>query len=360
MKFYITLLVLLLCFTSCSDKKDKKPVDHAKSDWAAFQLQGNVKSAEERSYQIINGKKGQRMREIISDHDTDLFFNEDGQLTKEIKWNTDSKPFEQNIYQGKDHKISLTQYVNGKPAIKTQFSWDKTGKENTAILRLTPDNRQIDRITMMYKANNLIEKRTYNIQDNPSDKIEYRYDQKGNVIEELLYLGSEFVQFRNQFEYNDAKQKVSETRLNKDGKILFKTLFKYENGRLVATETYNDKNEADYIEKNSYDDKGNVIRHYTFEKFDGSETVDEFTFDAAGNKTQWTATRNGQPLIKVAYGYDTHKNLTSVHAEGAQDKPIDDRTYKYTYDKKGNWITRTAQIGNKVTVLTERKIKYFQ
>lgn len=360
MKYIYSLSLVLALLVSCSDKKEKKAVDHASSDWAFYQLKGNVYSVEERSYELKDGKKGERKREIISEHDTDLFFNDQGQLIAEKRWMSDGTLFEHNTFKGREHKVELIQYVNGKPAIKTQYNWDKTGKENTAILRRTPENAQIDRITMAYKAGNLVEKRTFNMQDNPSDRIEYIYDAKGNVKEELFYLGTEYVQFRAEYEYNDKKQKISEARYNKDSKLMYKTLFKYENGRLVASETYNDKNEVDYMEKNSYDEKGNLVERYTFERFDNAEIVDTYAYDATGNKIQWTSLRNKKPIMKVSYEYDSHNNLTALNAVGAEGNIIDQRSYKYEYGKKGNWLKKIIMINQKPAIVVERTIKYYK
>ena len=240
MKHVYSLAIALCLLVSCADeKKEEKSIDPAKTDWAFYKLKGAVKSVSEKSFQYVNGIKGGPGNEIQSAHDTDLEFNDSGMLVLEKKWNA-AMPYEETTFNGKNILLKKIQYMNGVTTIITENLWDASFKENTSITRRNPDNTQIDRIVHTYKGGRIAEKLTYNMQNNPIDKIGYRYDKKGNLTGEDLYLGVDHVKVKNKYEYDAQNHKVAESSYSEE-KLIYKSIYTYSNNNLVKRET-TDKN----------------------------------------------------------------------------------------------------------------------
>jgi hypothetical protein len=355
---YLYPLSLLLLLVSCQ-KEEKKAIDRKKADWSFYKLEGDVKSVTTKSW-LVNEKfeKLKSQHEDMSMHDSEMIFDDNGILTTEKSYIGD-KPFEQTTYKGREKKQQTLQYINGAVGIKIDYDWDKSGKDNTAITRRNTDNSQIDRIEMKYQGNKLAQKITYNAQNNPNDKVAYIYDSKGNVIQEDIYLASEYVQYKQINKYDKKNNKISEARYDKNSKLLYETVSKYAGKNLIKKYTTNDKGVVEYSEDFTYDDKGNMLTQLIYEKFENSKTLNTYAYDAKGNKTEWNVTKDGKPFMKAVFSYDDKGNTTVISVTDPSGKEVDKREYTYEYDKKGNWIKKTVKLKGVPQFIAERQITYF-
>lgn len=355
---YVYPIVLLLLLASC--QKEKKKIDHSKTDWAFYELKGNVESVSEKSFEAVNGtmEKGAPKRE--NNHDSDLQFNDEGQLISEKKWIKGNTPYEETTYLGREHAINKIQYMNGTPIIKTEHAWDKTKKLNTSVTKRNADNSQLSREEKIYKNSYMVEKNQYNTQNILTDKIQYDVDTKGNVLRENLYLNKETIQYITAYEYDSKNRKTLETSTdNNTGKLIYKTVFQYEGDHLISVETFNGKdNSLASSQKYSYDEKGNLLKEYTLDGNTKEEIVDQYVYDAKGNKTERVYTKNGQPLVKMTYAYDAKGSLAEEATYDEVNKTTYTRSYAYTYDEKGNWTQKVVKIDKKPSFIVERKITY--
>lgn len=359
MKYLYTLSILFI-LASCQKEEKKAPVDHAKTDWAFYKLEGNVKSVTTKSWQTNDKlEKLKTMHEDMSAHNGTLTFDESGMLVSEKYYYNDA-PFLETTYKGREKTQLSTQYINNTPGIKTEYGWDKTGKNNTSITRRNADNSQIDRVEMKYQGNNLAQKITYNAQNNPTDKVAYIYDNKGNVIQEDIYLASEYVQYKAIYKYDKKNRKTSEARYDKDSKKHFESTYQYEGDNLMKKYTTNKSGELEYSEDYTYDKKGNVLTQTTYENYEKSTTVDTYTYDDKGNKVTWNVTKNGVLFMKASFTYDTHNNNTKTEVFDAKGTKVDDREYTFEYDKKGNWTKKITKKGGIPQFIAEREITYFE
>ena len=277
----------------------------------------------------------------------------------EKKSNKKGGPFEQVTYNGREHKIEQIQYVNDSPGIKTEFSWDETGKHNTAITRRNPDNSQIDRKAIKKEKGKLVEKITYNLQDNPIDRMTYMYDKNGNLTGENLYLGTEVIQIKNQYKYNSKNQKVTEARYDKDSNIIFTTEYEYDGDNLIIKKVTDKNGETEYMEKMSYTPKGELEIKTTLDSFDGTETIERFQYDNNGNKTSRIVEKNNEVSLKVKYKYNDKGLLEELAVIDSKENPVDTRAYTYTYDEKGNWIEKLITINGERKFIEKREITYY-
>lgn len=355
---YTFAAVTLLLLTACNEKEEK-PLDRTTSDWAFYELEGDVKSITIKSKTVSEtGEPGNMKHENPTTHDTEIEFNEEGMVVLEKKLNSDGGPYEQITYNGREHKLEQIQYVKNVPGIKTEFQWDETGLNNTAITRLNSDNTQIDRKEMKYEKGRIIEKITYNKQNNPVDRMTYAYDKDGNVIEENLFLGLEKVQVKNNYKY-DNNQKVAEIRYDKDNNIIFSTSFGYEGDNLVYKEVENGEGKTEYLEKMTYTENGDLKSKTIIDHFDNIETTEEYSYDANGNKTGWSVTKNGTPYIKSSYSYNENGDIVRSVIIDGEGRPVDDREYSYKYDEKGNWTEKAITVNGTPSFVEKREITYY-
>lgn len=356
---YLYPLALILLLASCQ-KEDKKVIDRTKTDWVSYGLLGDVKTVSTKSW-LVNEKleKVKPQNENTGKRDNDISFSDDGMLANE-KLFVNNAPFEENTFKGKENKQQSLQYIGNSVGIKTDYTWDKTGKKNTSITRRNPDNTQIDRIEMKYQGNKVAEKVTYNPQNNPIDKVTYIYDSKGNLNLENIYLGTEYVQYKALYTYDKKNRILSEARYDKDSKMQYQTRYTYDGDNLIKKETVNEKGEPEYVEKFTHDKNGNVLTHDIFEKFENSNIINTFKYDAANNKTEWNVSKNGTLMAKALFTFDKYKNQTSYTAiDEVSGKTIEKREYIFEYDPKGNWTKKTIRINDKPQFIEERTITYF-
>lgn len=359
---YFYPICLLLFLAGCQKEDEKKEViDRAKTDWAFYNLNGDVKSISTKSFTVVNaaGGKGKPQHENGTDRDTDLTFNEEGMLIKEKLWKNGIKPYSETTFEGRERITNAVQFINGIPGVKTEYLWDSEGN-NTAITKRNADHTPMSRIEMKYRKGNMIEKITYNAQNNPIDKKTYSYDDKGNKIGEAIYLRSEYVQYKLHYKYNDKNKLIEEAQYDKDGKLLYRTTYVYKGDNLIKTETFNDKGEVEYSEKSNYDKNGNLTAQVIYEKFSNTTTVEKYQYDSFNNKIMVSVSNNDVPVFKISYKYDDKNNVIASNAFDGHGKPRDSRAYTYKYDDKGNWIEKTVAIGGKSSFIVERSIKYFE
>ena len=361
MKYIYPLAAILLLLTACNDEKKVKPLDRTTTDWAFYELEGDVKSVSIKSNELLNNnlEPGGMKHENPTEHDVELQFNEEGMLTLEKKLNSNGGPYEQITYNGREHKLQQVQYVNNNPGIKTDFTWDETEKNNTGITRRNPDNSQIDRKAMKYQKGKLVEKITYNLQDTPIDKLTYVYDDKGNLTGENLYLGTEVIQVKNLYKYNNKNQKVSEVRYDKDSKVIFSIQYQYEGDNLIVKEVSNGDGEIEYMEKMSYTPKGELEIKTTLDNFDGTETIERYEYDSKGRKTSRIIEKNNEVSLKVRYKYNDKGLLEELNVIDSKENPVDLRSYTYTYDEKGNWIEKIITVNSEKKFIEKREITYY-
>lgn len=358
---YLYPICLLLFLAGCQKEEKEKVIDREKTDWAFYNLKGDVQSISTKSFTVVNvaGGKGKPRHENASEHDSDLTFNEEGMLIKEKLWKNGIKPYIETTFEGREHITGALQFVNGVPGVKTEYLWDNDGN-NIAITKRNADSSPMSRIEMKYRKGNMIEKITYNAQNNLIDKKTYSYDDKGNKVGEAIYLRSEYVQYKLHYKYNDKNKLIEEAQYDKEGKLLYRTTYNYNGDRIIKTETFDDKGEIEFSQKNSYDKNGNLLGQMTFEKFENTTTVEKYQYDSFNNKSMVSVSKNDVPLFKVSYKYDDRNNLIESHAFDMENKPRESRKYAYKYDDKGNWTEKTIAIAGKPSFIVERSIKYFE
>lgn len=360
MKYLCTFAVLALLLVSCG-KEEKKPLDRSKTDWAYYDLKGDVKTIKESGHTIVqkDSASGEAEPVSVAGHNVDREFNELGMLVSEKQLLDNGQPHEEVTYNGRDTIVERIQHIDAHTLIKTDYTRDKAGN-TTTITRRNGDNTQIDRIVNNYVNGKLEEQKKFNGQNASIDRTTYNYDKNGNLKGQNIYLGSNAVQYKDVYEYDSQNRKVSEIRYNFNDEMLYKTEFRYDDaGNLGVKETTNSKGEPEYLEKFTYDKSGNLLSRSAYEKGGAVTTEDVYEYDAKNNRTAWSVYQNKNLIMKTKYRYNDKGELTDLISSDNNNKIFDNSSYTYEYDKNGNWTKKTTTKGGKPVYTEEREITYY-
>ena len=299
----VNFFLILLFFTTliCNAQNNKK------TDWENDRLKGKVKSVKIKVYEPIF-----KFGEIVKDYEHDIFIDyedDEGIGIYETYYNitgkiTDCKYF---YYSGE---------ITGWP-IGIKYIYDEKGNNieqreySDAInvaMKISEKGAPWSRTLFKYNNDGSIAEKIYDnyyYQDHETTTYSYKYNERGNVIEE------------NQVEINKHLD-------NEEISIKTKTTYKYDyKGNLIESEWKVD--DSDSYGYHKYDSKGNLIEY---------KNRDD----------------------KYVYKYDNKGDLIECV------NPNLDGTYEYKYDKKGNWIEKITYEGETKTPtrITERTIEYYE
>ena len=109
----------------------------------------------------------------------------------------------------------------------------------------------------------------------------------------------------------------------------------------------------------SYNERGNRTEEYHYGS-DGSLWRKRiYKYDAKGNILESLNYSYRGLQSKIQYDYDGRSNLTSAKMQYYNGSDNQSYIYKYTFDNKGNWISKTTYLNTIPKTLIEREITYF-
>lgn len=356
---YIYPVLALFMLASCGKEKKEPVLDHAKTDWAHYKLNGNVQSVSEKSFRIDNAGKLIPGHENFDNHNSDMAFNKKGQLTEIKTWLNDGKPYDATTYAGKDNRVAFIQYMNGSPSVKTDYKWDKGYRNNVSYVRANADNTPLERMELKMEKGKPAEKKVFDQYGHIADRTEYTYDKNGNLAIQRSYLNKEYMQFQDSYEYDGGNRILNEIRTDGTGNRVSKTSYEYDGKNLVKKTNYGATDKVENYEAYTYDHKNNPASKTTFSELDG-EATEYNEYDKNNNRLSWKLQRGGKTEIFAEYTYDSHNNMTSYKAISANGDVAEQKTFQFEYDKKGNWIKKTVLITDTPAFVIKREIKYYK
>ncbi|HEY9701713.1 MAG TPA: hypothetical protein V6C58_04670 [Allocoleopsis sp.] len=186
-----------------------------------------------------------------------------------------------------------------------------------------------------YRGNIIEEIKFY--RDNAGEKKSiqryiYNYNSNGDISEATLIYATDSLITRRLIKYNNRGKKIEEISYESDGKISKRVIYKYDNKEnIVEKISYNSNGKLEYNSTYKHDVHGNEIEET---KYNSDGSLEKFKIDKNGNMTERTS-------------YDADGNLK------------DDVTIKYEIDKNGNWIKKTSNQGSKEKIIVARRIEYY-
>ncbi|MDL2296644.1 hypothetical protein LJC68_09940 [Bacteroidales bacterium OttesenSCG-928-B11] len=255
-------------------------VSVCQNDLGKMKLSGNVKRVKEISIET------QDFGDDITCH---LFaiFDENGNKTLDVNYN-----------------------AMGQIVKNNQYQYDSLGNLVKST-HYNPDGSLYSYFTFAYKDNVLVEKNITYYKDGAPMRYCFRYDQKGNLLEEIDYdaYGKLFKGW--QYSYNSRDQVTEERFYLPYGCLYDKVKFEYDFA-------------GNLIKKLFYDMEGVLYRE------------EHFTYDQHGYLVQES---------KIRYrGYKLNTETFS---------------YQYQFDDKGNWINKMVNMNNIHSHTVVREIEYY-
>jgi hypothetical protein len=313
--------------------------------------------------------------------------------------------------------INLQAQLKSNDLIKENLSGNvkKVVKQSTYNSGVTTKKEEtINRYIFSYNQKGFLvdltnesSRRNYNM--TPLSKSRYKYDHKDNLIEEAGYDADEELSFKKLMRYDSSGKIIDSVIYNytgpveMHGKITDSFVFKYEEKESMFIRSHYSSNISLWMTDGAktltqiciitFDDKGNNIEEKYFNGnrimlqkiiqdynepgrmikkrryIEANEILDvmyTFNYDDSGNLIEvFMFDRNGTLLSKNEYEFDNKKNIVEEYK--FQDKRIlDDRknlevrsTFKYEFDKYGNWIKKTTYIEGMPYIFEERSIEYY-
>ncbi|MDQ3048674.1 MAG: hypothetical protein M3R27_14085 [Bacteroidota bacterium] len=199
-------------------------------------------------------------------------------------------------------------------------------------------------------------------------KLTFSYDKEGKLTEENRFNSDGTTNYKKKYTYSGNIREV--TSYKADGEMYSKdTVFTDQNGNDIAIRNYNQNNTLTLKVDYKYDSKRNVIEK--IHNGEGTYTVINSTYDEKGNSLQdslyshlFSAAFTDTTRVKRSLKYDTQNNTTEIVYFYPKAKYTNDQktstteTFKYVYDEKNNWISKTCFEDGKPTYLALRKIIY--
>jgi hypothetical protein len=205
---------------------------------------------------------------------------------------------------------------------------------------------------------------------------------------ERTYLNSDgSISFKVLYDYGSDGKLSTKRSINPDGRLSYRYVLKYDgNGNRVSEQSFNAKGKPDTDSVYSFNEKGKVTGHeFTFYgTVIKSFFKRSYTYDSSGYLAEMTAINsNGEIINRVVYSYDkdgnktgesiftttgntesiitfNNGNIISEIFKAKDNHLIYEKTYKYEYDGKKNWVQRIDYKNNIPEYIIEREIEYYE
>ena len=167
-------------------------------------------------------------------------------------------------------------------------------------------------------------------------------------------------------EVDDKVYEETEEQFNKEGKIIYKSFSSPLNALEKSEYIYDLKGNTEIITKNEdgtlkekrvnkLNDKKQIIEQVYYNSSGSEESVFKFSYDSIGYlKTRKTYVK-GKYKFTTNYKYDEKGNLLAEWQGSINEA----ETYKYLFDKKGNWIEAELYSSGEKRKIYKRNIEYW-
>jgi YD repeat-containing protein len=279
-------------------------------------------------------------------------YDEEGKISESFMYEQGGKLIKKNKYWKNDKGVE----------IKT-MSWDKDGlletenkyfylyEDTLVITQITVDKENLlsSLICNLYNSNNsILNKSAFKITSELFTTHNYRYN--GNFLTDITYQ-SDYTNWTENFIYDKNTKLIESKRIKDDNR----TVTKYDKDRRVVQISEFDKDNAIVRDvKMKYkgnSDKG-TVKIIDKNIKDNTETKIKNTFERGLLVESIVKENNTENIYK--YEYNDHNDMVKM----VNSKENETLTFKYKYDSKGNWTTKTIFNNEKPTEIQERLIVY--
>lgn len=194
----------------------------------------------------------------------------------------------------------------------------------------------------------------------------YKYDSIGKLIEQDNHneLKTPSLSSKKKFIYDENNNLIEKNTYLPDGFLFEKIIYDYDKSdNNIESKCYKydfeGKEVIQFMFKDKYDKKGNKIESIHYDNLGNKEYTEIYKYDEKGNMIEEVSDFLKDKLPpKKLYTYDNKKNFLNIKHYNSKDVLVDEETYKYKFDKIGNWIIKIHFINAKPDFIEERKISY--
>lgn len=359
--------LLILQFCSFAQKK----FDHYKFAGMIDKPTGNIKTVVEQSFKFVN-------KAIADSH----FLDPDNMvLQKMVRWEVDT---EKRTLLDFHHNLKDTNNYNSQNV----FRFDSLA--NLIYYSLSFKGFAGSFITSKLKYDSfgrLIEDRNYQtagtFKDSLISRETYKYDRKGNLIENARFAASKKMGLSERYgytydnnsnclsktvyvdtnssSYKDASpcEKNAEKYVTSDKGYYSKKIKEYENNKLVHTFDVSRNGCIDNRTRIAYDNNGDKVQVLTYAH--GGVAVDQWSGKYIDHRLVLETTLHGSGsgawIDSCRQNYDSSGNLVETIKFTSKGTPYN--IVKYTYDNFHNWVTKLVIVNNELVEFTRRRIIYY-
>lgn len=273
---------------------------------------------------------------------------------------------------------SFGQYIEDERVVKEDYVFDQAGRvlQHTTYYDKDMDIRSRKKGDVEYKV-------VYTYRDDGTQigKTRYRVDgeivlrfsaelgETGNIERTVVYERDGSVNFVYKYRYDSKGNRIEEAHYSGDtGELRYRETFSHDSkGNLTQTIGYAADGSESFSRRFSYDDEGRKLEEHGIIEREPFRTI-RYMYDEQGNVASTVVLMgDGSLHSKTKSKYDEHGNELE-HIRFLDDGIISKETYTYEYDQRGNWISRrhaelVAKFGELIMEPTEvihRQITYHE
>ncbi len=251
---------------------------------------------------------------------------------------------------------------NAEQTLDMDISFDQNGNKIKEVDYI--GNEIFSTRTFEYDSKGHLTKEEYVTTDLKFHTInQYTYDDMGRQLEEKRIWENHYDSIPQKFNSKvtntkfDQKGNPLEQKNEVDGKLkTIKTIVYNNQGKPVEEIVTLDGKPASTT-KMTYDKQGNLLKSSVFDENNQEVFVSTYTYDKNGNQTssEDNFLQTSQIVKGTEYTYD--KNNYIITAKGRlDDEPW---TYSYTFDAQGNWIEQKQANSMGTLYVIKRTIEYW-
>ncbi len=299
------------------------------SDLENYNLSGLVKfmkevfsGAIEKDGKIVKGSES-------AGKNTHVKFDEDGNLLEETKYYSST---------GAMASVRVIEYD------------DEGNKISDAIL--DKDGNETNKWVYKYDSDILVSKQMF-LKEKLYIDTKIEYDKNWNKIAEInLDPEGEEID-RTTYTYNDSGELIEEFRRGTDKFIYGK------NGLASSLERYASKDKLQFRYNFEYDEADNLISKKRTQAIGNVDLIETMKYDENGLLLVENGVFNGEPFYTYSYSYDEYGNVISKLMEESGEEEAN-HEFRYQYDENGNWTENIHLLNGKPLYIYERSIEYWE
>jgi antitoxin component YwqK of YwqJK toxin-antitoxin module len=238
--------------------------------------------------------------------------------------------------------------MSKKRKTKTLYRYPLSVEDDTA--QLDEAKKRMVSFTRYDNLGNVLEELKYNDAEEIEEKYINHYDQKGNLVEELIYISDDDIAEHKSYERDD-KGKIIKAFIHYQDGSKDTILYSYNpDGLLIEKKTIDVDGEYESKECAVYE-QGKIVKKENFE-YEEKVLEENFIYDDAGDLTEHQKWSIQEEDVKYINHFDKSGNLIKTLKYNSLDQLIAKTTY--TYNEKGQVVEITEELPFGKTITTVR------